>query len=285
MTAVGFIGLGQMGSPMAARLTQWPDGVVVHDVRDDAVRALVEQGATAAATPAEVATSADVVSVMVFDDDQVRAVVMGPDGILDAGRPVVVAVHSTIRAETAEALAAECAPHGVAVVDAPVSGGVLGAVDGRLAVLVGGDDDAVARCREPFRHWAELVVHVGPVGAGTRAKVARNIVHFVSFTAAGEAQRLAEAAGIDLRKLGKVVRHTDAITGGAGSIILRDTTAPLAPSDDWYDTFVHTRTLGEKDLALALELADSLGVDLPLTRLAADELAGALGVPHGRVDQ
>jgi 3-hydroxyisobutyrate dehydrogenase-like beta-hydroxyacid dehydrogenase len=285
MSAVGFVGLGQMGSCMAARLVEWPDGLVVCDVRDDAVQALVAQGATAAPTPAAVAAVADVVSVMVFDDDQVRDVVAGPDGVLAAGRrDVVVAIHSTIRPETAESLAAECAPLGVAIVDAPVSGGVIGAVDGRLAVMLGGDDAAVARCREPFRHWAELVVHVGAVGAGTRTKVARNIVHFVSFAAAAEAQRLAEAAGIELRKLAKVVRHTDGITGGPGAVMVRDSTAPLSPSDALYDVFVHTRALGEKDLALALELAADLDVDLPLVRVASERLAAGLGVPHSSGD-
>ncbi len=82
--------------------------------------------------------------------------------------------------------------------------------------MVGGSDEAFEAVREPFGYFAELVVHAGPVGAGTRMKLARNLLHFVSFTAACEAARLAEAAGIDIRKLGKVVRHTDAITGGGG---------------------------------------------------------------------
>jgi 3-hydroxyisobutyrate dehydrogenase-like beta-hydroxyacid dehydrogenase len=144
--------------------------------------------------------------------------------------------------------------------------------------MVGGDGAAYERCREPFSRWAALVQHVGPVGTGTRAKLARNLLGFVGYAAAAEAQRLAEAAGVDLRKLGDVVRHTDAVTGGPGSIILRDTTAPLAPDDWLHGVFTHTRRLGEKDLSLALELGAGLGVDLPFARLALDRLAAGLGL-------
>lgn len=281
MSAVGFVGLGQMGAPMATHLLEWPDGLVVCDARAEATAPLVEKGAKAVPTPADVAASAELISVMVLDDDQVRHVVTGPDGVMKAARPgTVVAIHSTIQAGTAEALAAECEPHGVAVVDAPVSGGFMGAHEGRLAVMVGGSDDAFARCRDPFEHWAELVVHVGPVGAGTRTKLARNLLHFVAFTAAAESQRLAEAAGVDLRKLAKVVRHSDSVTGGPGAIMLRDTTAPLSPGDDWYDMLVHVRTLGEKDLRLALDLGRQLGVDLPLAEMALARFATGLGVAH-----
>ena len=96
-------------------------------------------------------------------------------------------------------------------------------------------------------------MHAGPVGAGTAMKLARNLIHFVSFTAVTEAQRLAEAAGVDLQALGEVVRHTDAITGGPGAIMHRETAAPLAPDDPWRAIFDHVRALGEKDLRFAAE--------------------------------
>ena len=116
------------------------------------------------------------------------------------------------------------------------------------------------------------VVHAGPIGAGTAFKLARNLMHFVSFTAATEAQRLAEAAGLDLVALGEVVRHTDAITGGPGAIMHRSTTARIEPDDFWYGVFDHVLALGEKDLRFATELADGLGVDVPLARLARERL-------------
>jgi 3-hydroxyisobutyrate dehydrogenase-like beta-hydroxyacid dehydrogenase len=282
--AVGFIGLGQMGAPMAARLARWPGGLIVHDTRPEAVAPLADAGAKAAGSVAEVAAGAGIVSVMVRDDDQVREVVRAAAAA--ASRPVIIAVHATIGPDTAAELAAEVAGSGVAgpgveVVDAPVSGGFMGAQSGRLAVMVGGSRAAYERCREPFGCWADLIVHMGPVGAGTRAKLARNLLHFAAFTAAAEAQRLAEAAGIDLRKLARVVRHSDAVTGGAGAIMLRPTTAPLDHDDPLREILEHVRALGEKDLSLALELGAGLGVDLPMARLALGAFAAGLGLPGG----
>lgn len=279
MSGVGFIGLGQMGRPMARLLVDWPGGLHVFDTDAAAAEALAGKGAQVARSPRQVAERAGFVSVMVRDDEQVRAVLTGPDGVL-AGAAVgtVVAVHSTIHPDTAVELAALGDAYGVHVLDAPVSGGALGAHSGRLAILVGGSEQAYAAAREPLQRMGELVVHVGPSGAGTRAKLARNLVHFVAFTAATEAQRLAEAAGIDLVELGKIVRHTDAITGGPGAIMLRDSTAPVPEGDNWYPILTHVRALGVKDLSLALDLADQLGVDAPLARLALDRLGPGLGL-------
>ncbi len=277
--AVGFIGLGNIGAPMARRLLDWPDGLVVLDVRAEACEPFVRKGATAAATPREVAEAAGVVSVMVQDEGQVRDVLSGPDGLLAGARPgTVVAVHSTISAEGAVALAALAAEAGVDLVDAPVSGGAMGAHDGTLAIMVGGEEAAVERCRAPFALMASLVTRFGPVGAGTNAKIARNLITFASYAAVGEASRIAEAAGLDLVALGDVVRHSDRVTGGPGSIMLRDTAAPLAEDDGLRPIFGHTAVLGAKDLALAAALAEEVGVDAPIAALAARLLPPALGV-------
>jgi 3-hydroxyisobutyrate dehydrogenase-like beta-hydroxyacid dehydrogenase len=281
MSSVGFIGLGQMGAPMAAHLIEQPEGLVVCDARADLTEPFARKGASVASTPAEVAKSAGVISVMVFDDDQVRDVVLGSNGIAQSARPgTVVAIHSTIRVGTAETLASEVAGRDIAIVDAPVSGGFMGARAGTLAVLAGGPDEAFERCGEPFGHWAELVVHFGPTGAGTRAKLARNLLHFISFTAAGEAQRLADSAGIDLARLAEVVLHTDRVTGGPGAIMFRNSIARVDHDDPLYETLAHVRALGEKDLTLALELGHQLGLDLPLAELALERFADGLGVPH-----
>ena len=280
MAGVGFVGLGQMGGAMALHLAGCDDGLTLCDIRAEATEPHVAAGATAVVSPAELARRSDVISIMVLDDSQVRDVIAE---MLPAAAPgTTFAIHSTIRPETAVQLAAEAGAAGMSVVDAPVSGGFMGAADGTLAVLVGGDEAAVDRCRPSFECWAKLILHFGPVGSGTRAKLARNLMHFVSFTAALEAQRLAEAAGVDLGSLAKVVRHTDAITGGPGAILVRDTTAPIPEGDFWHPIMTHTRTLGEKDLTLALALGDDLGVDLPLGRLALEQFAANLGVPHDR---
>lgn len=279
MTGVGFIGLGQIGRPMATRLTDWPAGLWVHDVDPSATEPLEQAGAKVAGTPREVAEQSRHVSVMVRDDAQVREVLTGADGVFAGARPgCVVAIHSTIHPDTAREVADLAAAHDVRVLDAPVSGGAVGAQQGRLAILVGGDVDAFEASCEVLERMGEIVVHVGPIGAGTAAKLARNLLHFVAFTAATEASRLAEAAGIDLVALGKVVRHTDAITGGPGAIMWRDTTAPVAADDDWFAILEHVRQLGEKDLALAIELGDRLDVDTPLADLALPRLAPGLGL-------
>jgi len=249
----------------------------VYDVAPEPVAELAEAGAKAAGSVADLARDAALVCVMVRDDDQVRDVVGRLLGSAREG--LVVAVHSTVAPETPGQLADVAARHGVHVVDAAVSGGPMGAADGRLAVMVGGPEDVVDAIREPLSLLASRVVHAGPVGAGTRMKLARNLLHFVSFTAATEAQRLAEAAGLDLVALGKVVRDTDAVTGGPGAIMHRPTTAPLSPDDFWFGVFEHVRALGEKDLGFAVDLADSLGVEVPLAREALARLGTGLGLP------
>ena len=276
--AVGFIGLGQIGAPMATRLAAWPGGLHVFDLRDEAMAPLVEAGATAAGSVADLGAACDVVSVMVLDDAQVRTVV--GELLTTASAGTVIAIHSTIRPETAEELAATAAEQGVAVFDVPVSGGFMGAHEGTLAAIVGGDAEAFARVEPVFACWATLVVHMGPAGAGTRTKLARNMMHFAAYTAAGEAQRLAEAAGLDLQKLAQIVRHSDAVTGGPGAIMVRTTTAPMAADDGLREIFEHTRTLGEKDLTLALELAAALGLDLPMARQALEDFGPSLGLPR-----
>ncbi len=274
MTRVGFVGLGNIGKPMALRLAAaGADGdteLWVYDVAADPVAELVAAGAKAAASVAELTAAVDVVCVMVRDDDQVRAVAA------EVGPGTVIVVHSTVAPTTPAALAAE----GLTVLDAPVSGGAMGATDGSLAILVGGADEDFAAAEPVLRRMGSLVVHAGPIGAGTRMKLARNLLHFVAFTAATEASRLAEAAGLDLRALGEVVRHTDAITGGPGAILHRDTTAPIAPDDFWFGVFDHVRALGEKDLGFAVALAEELGVDVPLAHLALDRLGPGLGLPE-----
>lgn len=276
---IGFIGLGNIGAPMARRLLDRPDELVVVDVAAAATAPFAAEGATVAATPAELAARARVISIVVRDEAQVAEVLDGPDGLLAAATAgTVVAVHSTISAEGAVALAERAAAAGVDLVDAPISGGAMGAHEGTLAVMVGGSDDAVERARPVLERYASLVVHCGPVGQGTRMKIARNLITFASFAAVGEAQRLAQAAGLDVAALGDVVRHSDRVTGGAGAIMLRPDASVMADDDGLRPIFAHTAALGTKDLELAAELGDGLDVDTPVAELARRLLAPALGL-------
>ncbi|OBG69425.1 oxidoreductase [Mycobacterium sp. E3298] len=274
---LGYIGLGNMGAPMATKMTEWPGGVTVYDIRTDAMTPLAEKGAGLADSVADVA-SADIVHVTVLNDDQVREVVAELAAHAKPG--TVIAIHSTISDTTAAELAAELRPQGIHVVDAPVSGGTAAAAKGELATMVGAEREVYERIKPAFKHWATVVIHAGEPGAGTRMKLARNMLTFTSYVAACEAMNLAEAAGLDLQALGRVVRHTDALTGGPGAIMVRDDMNDLRPEHFLYQPFMHTRGLGEKDLSLALALGEALSVDLPLAGLAYEGLAAGLGLPH-----
>lgn len=274
---LGYIGLGNMGAPMAKRLVDWPGGVIVYDIRAEAMTPLAEVGATLADSVADVA-AADIISVTVLDDAQVREVVA--ELAANAKPGTIIAIHSTISDTTAVELAAQFKQQAIHVVDAPVSGGAGAAEKGELATMVGAEREVYEKIKPAFKQWASVVIHAGDPGAGTRMKLARNMLTFTSYAAACEAMKLAEAAGLDLQALGRVVRHTDALTGGPGAIMVRDDMKDLEPEHFLYQPFLHTRGLGEKDLSLALALGEAVSVELPLARVAFERLAAGLGVPH-----
>ena len=274
---LGYIGLGNMGAPMAKRLVDWPGGLTVFDVRTEAMTPLVEVGATLADSVADVA-AADIISVTVLDDAQVREVV--GELAANAKPGTIIAIHSTIGETTAGELAEGLKEQGIRIVDAPVSGGAGAAEKGELATMVGAEREVYERIKPAFKQWASMVIHAGEPGAGTRMKLARNMLTFTSYAAACEAMKLAEAAGLDLQALGRVVRHTDALTGGPGAIMVREDMNDLEPDNFLYQPFLHTRGLGEKDLSLALALGEAVSVDLPLAQVAYERLAAGLGLPH-----
>jgi 3-hydroxyisobutyrate dehydrogenase-like beta-hydroxyacid dehydrogenase len=274
---LGYIGLGNMGAPMAKRLVEWPGGVIVFDVRAEAMTPLAEVGASLADSVADVA-AADIISVTVLNDAQVRDVV--GELAANAKPGTVIAIHSTISPDTAVQLAEQLLPQGIHIVDAPVSGGGGAAEKGELAVMVGADREVYERIKPAFKRWASLVIHAGEPGAGTRMKLARNMLTFTSYAAACEAMKLAEAAGLNLQALGRVVRHSDAQSGGPGAIMVREDMTQLGPDHWLFDAFTHTRGLGEKDLSLALAMGEAVDVDLPLAEVALERLADGLGVPH-----
>jgi len=274
---LGYIGLGNMGAPMATKMTEWPGGVTVYDIRAETMTPLAEKGAGLADSVADVA-AADIIHVTVLDDAQVREVVAELAAHAKPG--TVIAIHSTISDTTAAELASDLKRQGIHIVDAPVSGGAAAAAKGELATMVGAEREVYERIKPAFKHWASVVIHAGGPGAGTRMKLARNMLTFTSYVAACEAMKLAEAAGLDLQALGRVVRHTDALTGGPGAIMVREDMKDLDPENFLYQPFLHTRGLGEKDLSLALALGEAVSVDLPLARIAYERLAALLGVPH-----
>ena len=204
---VGFIGLGDMGGGMVTRIIQagWP--TVLWARRPESIEEFDGPGVTVAATPAALAAEVDLVGVCVWADDDVRDVVAGDTGVLAGCRPgTVIAVHSSVAPATCRELADMAAARGVALLDAPVSGGRQVALDGALTVAVGGDDAALARCRPVFESFASTIVHLGGVGAGQAAKLVNNALFAANLALADDALALGEELGIDAAALAEFVR-------------------------------------------------------------------------------
>lgn len=248
---VGFIGLGEQGKPIAANLAKDGFDLVVHDLRAEPMAELVSLGAKAASSPREAGAHGEVIEVVVVNDAQVEAVMCGADGVLAGARPgSIVAIHSTIRPATVRRLATLAAESGIIVVDAPVSGGARGAETRALAFMVGGEAEAVARCRPVFETSGKNIFHVGPLGAGMTAKLAHQVIICLNALAAHEGMLLAEKTGLDMKIMQDVVR-----AGGASSRI----------ADHWvrHRPSSEAGSLWYKDLALALEYAHEVGIALP----------------------
>jgi len=276
---VGVIGLGDIGGGVAHGLARAGIDLVVCDVRPESVAPFAGR-ARVAGDPAELGRLVDVAAVAVVTDEQVGAVLEGGNGALATmRRGSAVLVLSTVAPSTLARVAAAAGAAGIAVADCGVSGGPQAAAEGNLVAMVGGGDEVVARLVPVLDSFASLVVHMGELGAGLRAKLARNLVQYGSWLAAYEAQVLAEAAGIELAKLAEVIRASDVHIGGAARLMFRRSAAPFTAQDDagLVAAMRAAAALAHKDLRGALELADSLGVDLPLaamTEARADALFG-----------
>jgi 3-hydroxyisobutyrate dehydrogenase len=268
---VAFVGVGNMGGAMAANALAAGHDVTVCDTRADTVEALVALGARAAVSPRAAAAEADVVSVVVMSGAQVEAACLRPNGALVGARDgAVVAVHSTVHPRSVHAVAA-AAPKGVAVLDAPISGGVQGARAGTLCLMVGGDADAFVRAQPVFESMGNLVLHLGPLGTGLGAKLARNLVGYITLLGAAEGNVLAAAAGVDLDALYRIEEHTGTLSPMMESLMR------VPGGDDVYRADLRPLIdLSEKDLDVTLEYAAELGLDLPATRLTRDKIAEVL---------
>lgn len=276
---VGVIGLGDIGSGVAGAVARTGLPLTVCDVRPEATEPYADT-ATVAATPADLVRGSDVVVVAVVDDRQVHAVLSGPEGGLAAAGPgSAFVVISTISVPCVQAIGAEAAALGVAVLDCGVSGGPAAAASGDLVCMVGGDPSVIERVRPVFDAIGSLTLVMGPFGTGLAAKLARNLVTYGSWLAAYEAQRLAEAAGIDLADLARAIKGSEGRFGGVTALMFRPTAAPFTDRDDQglVGAMRAGASLAHKDLAAALEMAGSLGVDLPMaamTEQRCDEIFG-----------
>ena len=277
---VGVVGLGAIGSGVASSLVAAGFDLVVCDVDPDATARFADR-ASVAVSPAELAGRCDAAVVAVVDDDQVRAVLTGEDGLLAApGRLAVVVVVSTITAATVAAMAGAAEAAGVTIVDCGVSGGPSAAQAGDLICMVGGSDEAVGAASPVIEAFSSLVVHTGPFGSGLVAKLARNTIQYGSWLAAYEGQRIAEAAGIDLADLARIVRASDARIGGPATLMFRPTVAPFGPGDDagLVAAMEGAAGLARKDLRAAAAAGAALGLDLPLVAMVERRCDAVFGV-------
>ncbi len=258
--SVGFIGTGTIGNPMAKRLVAAGHALVVHDARREASEALVAAGARWAESPAVVAQQCRIVFTSLPGPREVQAVACGANGLLAGARAGDVHVDlSTSSFEAVRTLAAREAERGVALVDAPVSGGAHGAAQGTLTVMASGDHDAFARAEPLLRAFGKNIFHLGESGFGTLTKLVNNAVFLCGGLLIQESFVMASKAGLDTKRLLDVIQ----VSSGAAYAGM----APLTFARNFDNAFFQLG-LAEKDVALALESARALGVPMPVTAAA-----------------
>lgn len=262
MARVGVIGLGAMGAPMARNLLKGGHTVTVYARRAEAMQPILDAGAAAAASPAEVASRSDVTITMVIDTRAVEDVVLGPHGIIHAAKPGSVVVdHSTIDPDGARHVASRLESRSVHMLDAPVSGGAAVAEAGVLSVMVGGDERVLDRVRPILQCYGKTIVHIGPSGAGQIAKACNQICTIVNTLGVAEAMLMAERAGLD------PTRVKDVLMTGFGASRMLEVQAPKMISRN-FEGKVESR-LHYKDIHIVLGMARALGIELPASAAAA----------------
>lgn len=260
---IGYIGLGNMGMPMARNLLAAGYPVVVHDIDASRANALVGEGATSAKSPAELASFASIIFSSLPTTQSVEEVVTGPDGILkSAGAGQIYVDTSTIPPPVCERLGERMTERGIAMLDAPVTGGKAGAAAGTLGIMVGGNRSAFARCKPVLDVLGSVVQHFGEkVGSGMHAKMANQIMVGVHLAAFAEALAYGERAGLDLRVLVDVLR-----AGRAGSEILEVNAPGILDGNLEALGAMGPMTLLHKDLACVVESMAEMGVERSLSR-------------------
>ena len=270
MARIGFIGLGNMGLPMAQNLLKAGHAVSGFDVSKAQVDALAASGGTAAASAKAAATGAEIVITMLPAGQHVREVYLGEGGMLAAVASGALLIDSsTIDVESARAVAAAAASKGLLMLDAPVSGGVGGAQAGTLTFMVGGGDDAFARALPVLEKMGKTIVHAGGAGNGQAAKICNNMLLGVSMIAVSEAFVLAEKLGLDAQKLFDISSKSSGQCWSMTSYCPVPGPVPASPANRDYKAGF-TAAMMLKDLKLAQNAAKVAGADTPLGADAAN---------------
>jgi 3-hydroxyisobutyrate dehydrogenase len=250
---VGFIGLGIMGQGMARNLLKAGADLTVWNRTSSKMEPLLEEGAKAATSPADLARQCDVIITCVSDTPDVQAVILGEEGVIEGIQEQALVIDmSTISPHATRHMAEQLAQKGAHMLDAPISGGSEGAAQGTLSIMVGGEAEQVQRAMPYFEAMGKAITHVGGQGAGQTVKLVNQILVVVTMLGVGEALLFAQAGGLDLQKT------LDAVTQGAAGSWMLSNRGPQVIERDWRPGF--TIDLQQKDLRLVLEAADQMGV-------------------------
>jgi 3-hydroxyisobutyrate dehydrogenase len=272
---LAFIGTGIMGLPMAGHLLRAGHSLTVHSRTQAKARPLLDAGATWADTPAAAAKNADVVILCVTDTPDVEHVVLGADGIVHAARRGLLVVdHSTISPTATRHVAEALAALGADFIDAPVSGGDVGAKNGTLSIMCGGNEDCFRKAQPLLACYGKTITLCGPAGAGQLTKLVNQILVSVTLLAVSEALSFAEKSGLDVSKT------VDAVSGGAARSWQLEQLGPKMVAGDWRPGFMVD--LMQKDLRLVLEWAEQSKLSLPAASLVHQLFNAAQAAGHGR---
>ena len=277
MEKIGLIGVGIMGKPMALNLAKTGCPVVVYDVNRQPVDELVQQGLSGAASAKTVAAQSDVVITMLPDSPEVEAAVLGPSGILEGIRPGALYIDmSTIAPETSKKLHRIFSERGVAALDAPVSGGEVGAKEATLSIMVGGEAAAFERALPIFKAMGKNIVHIGPAGAGQVTKACNQIVVALTIQAVAEALTLAKKSGVDVAKV------REALLGGFAQSRILDLHGKRILENNFKPGF--KIRLHRKDMNIILQTGRALSVPLPCSAVVASQMDALLAQGNGELD-
>jgi 2-hydroxy-3-oxopropionate reductase len=276
-THVGFIGLGIMGRPQALNLLKAGHKMSVYARRAESMQPLKEAGATICESPKEVASQSDIIFIMVSDTAAVESVIAGDRGLIHGVKPGSIVVDmSTISPTTTKALAMDLAARNVAMLDAPVSGGEIGAVNGTLAVMVGGKAEAFEKVKPLLECMGKTITHVGDSGAGQVAKACNQIVVALTIEAVAEAMLFAQKNGVDTSKV------RDALMGGFANSKILEVHGKRMLDDNYapgFKTYLH-----QKDMNIVMQTAHQLGIGLPGASLVAQQFNALVGAGDGDLD-
>ena len=277
MERVGFIGLGTMGAAMAANLVRAGFAVTAWNRTPDRAPELDGLGVERGATPADVASAVETIVICVSDTPDVAAVLLGPDGVSAGARPGSLVIDcSTISPAATRRFAAELAEHDIGLVDAPVSGGSEGAQKATLTIFVGGEAADVERARPILAALGKTITHVGPIGSGQAVKAVNQVILAGTYLGVAEGIVLAMKAGLDVDQV------VGALGGGAAQSWVLANRAGRMIANDYPLGF--KVVLHRKDLGIALELAEELGADLPVSALAASIETELIAAGHADDD-